>query len=427
MRNRRNKRTKSIPEILSSKNFIIIITILMIVIILLTSIIEYKKYQDRKILAKQKEQLTQQKEEIFTSLEKTIEDMKNSKTDTIASISAVGDILCNNDILKDSQKEGKYNFTHMFSEVEKYTKKSDISIGTFETNIIENAKYSGTGKYNSPIEFLKAIKNAGINILSVAHNHELDYGIEGLENTIKTIQEEGINVTGTNKNAQNSDEKFTGNIKEVNKIKIAFLSYTYGLSNKEELTEEEIKRANLYDEEKVKYDIEYAKNNSNFIIAIMHWGEVNNSNISQWQIDVRNHLIENGIDMILGSHPSVIEPMEIVKNKEGRNVLVAYSLGNYISSLKYQNADVELILNIQIYKKADEDKATLRKVDYTPIYVLDNGKSTENRFELTDMKKLAIDYADGDTSRIDRKTYNNIIQKLEWLNELINKERNENT
>ncbi len=65
--------------------------------------------------------------------------------------------------------------------------------------------------------------------------------------------------------------------------------------------------------------------------------------------------------MILGSHPSVVEPMKIVQNKEGRNVLIAYSLGNYISNLKYKNADVEIILNIEIVKEADSDKAILKK------------------------------------------------------------------
>ena len=103
--------------------------------------------------------------------------------------------------------------------------------------------------------------------------------------------------------------------------------------------------------------------------------------------------------MILGSHPSVVEPMEIIQTEEGKNVLVAYSLGNYISTLKYANADVELILNIQIAKSSDSDKAILQKVDYTPIYVLDNGTKAENRFELTDMKKLAQDYANENTSK----------------------------
>lgn len=152
----------------------------------------------------------------------------------------------------------------------------------------------------------------------------------------------------------------------------------------------------------------------------MHWGDVNSSEISEYQRNITAFLVKNGVDMILGSHPSVVEPMEIIQTEEGKNVLVAYSLGNYISTLKYANADVELILNIQIAKSSDSDKAVLQKVDYTPIYVLDNGTKAENRFELTDMKKLAQDYANGDTSRISRKTYDSIISKLEKLQSTVN-------
>ena len=335
-------------------------------------------------------------------------------------ISAVGDILCNEELLKDAKKDENYDFSHMFSEVAKYTKESDMAIGTFESNIVDGENYSGIGKYNSPNEFLKAIKNTGINILSVSHNHSLDYGVAGLNETVEKIHNEEISVTGIKNNTENENSIFTGNIKEINGVKIAVLSYTYGLSNESELTEEEKAYANLYEEEKVKYDIEYAKEKSNFIIVIMHWGEVNNSSISRWQIDIKNYLIDNGVDMILGSHPSIIEPMEVVKNSDGKNVLVAYSLGNYISSLTYSNADVELILNIQILKKSGEEKAVLRKVDYTPIYLLDNGKDAENRFELKDMKKLALDYLDGDTSKINRQKYNSIVQKIGWLNKVVN-------
>ena len=80
----------------------------------------------------------------------------------------------------------------------------------------------------------------------------------------------------------------------------------------------------------------------------MHWGDVNSSTITDYQNNITGFLVNNDVDMILGSHPSVVEPMKIIQNAEGKNILVAYSLGNYISSLKYENADVELILNIQI-------------------------------------------------------------------------------
>ena len=430
MRNRRNTRKRNVVlDTITNRNFIIIVSILLAVIIVAEGVIQIRKYQDRKLLAKQAEELEKQTGEIFTAIENNLTNPSSDDETTVitrtARISAVGDILCQMDMIDDAKIDDGYDFSHMFTGISKFVKNSDIAIGTLETNFVDG-KYSGVGKYNSPIEFLKAVKDSGIGLVSLAHNHVLDYGTQGLDTTISKIKEQNIEITGIKnkvdeektKEQENSD--FTGNIKEINGIKVAFLGYTYGLSNENEVTDEEKKSANIYSEELAQKDIEYAKQNSNYIIAIMHWGDVNSSEISEYQRNITAFLVENGVDMILGSHPSVVEPMEIIQTEEGKNVLVAYSLGNYISTLKYANADVELILNIQIAKSSDSDKAVLQKVDYTPIYVLDNGTKAENRFELTDMKKLAQDYANGDTSRISRKTYDSIISKLEKLQSTVN-------
>ena len=418
MRNRRNTRNKNkIKEILSNKNFWIISVILLAIIASSIGIISYRKYQDKIMFAQQKEELEKQTDKIFTSLEESATNPGNSQ-DTSAKISIVGDILCGKDMLEDAKVSDSYDFSNMFKDVLSYTQNADMAVGTLETNFT-NGEYLGTGKYNSPISFLSALKDTGIDMVSLAHNHELDYGANGYNDTIKAIRDNNLSITGIKNNIENNDSEFTGNIKSVRGIKVAFLAYTYGLSNESELTQEEKANANIYSEEQAKKDIDYAKKNSDYIIVIMHWGDVNNSNISQWQENVKNYLVDNGVDMILGSHPSVIEPMEVVTNKNGQNVLIAYSLGNYISSLKYDNADVELILNVQIIKRADDEKAYLKKVDYTPVFVVDNGKDSDNRFQLENMKDLAIDYANGNTEKITREVYDKLLNKLDWLNNLI--------
>ena len=438
MRNRRNTRKRNVVlDTITNRNFIIIVSILLAIIIVAEGVIQIRKYQDRKLLAKQAEELEKQTGEIFTAIENELTNPSTNGETTVrtktAKISAVGDILCQMDMIDDAKIDDEYDFSHMFTGISKFVKNSDIAIGTLETNFVDG-KYSGVGKYNSPIEFLKAVKDSGIGLVSLAHNHVLDYGTQGLETTISKIKEQNIEITGIKENLERTNEQdentldeekqenpdFTGNIKEINGIKVAFLGYTYGLSNENEVNEEEKKKANIYSEELAKKDIEYAKQSSNYIIAIMHWGDVNSSEISEYQRNITSFLVENGVDMILGAHPSVVEPMEMIQTEEGKNVLVAYSLGNYMSTLKYDDANVELILNIQISKSSDSDKAVLQKVDYKPIYVLDNGTKAENRFELTDMKKLAQDYANGDTSRISRKTYESIISKLEKLQNTVN-------
>lgn len=424
MRNRRNTRRKNIVlDTITNKNFIIIVSILLAIMIISIVIIQCRKYQDKIMLAQQAEELEKQTGEIFTSMEKDMNEATTASGEIVrtstARIAAVGDILCQMNMVEDAYSNGAYDFSSMFSNITKFVQNSDLAIGTLETNFIDG-KYSGVGKYNSPIEFLTAVKQSGIDLVSLAHNHELDYGIDGLNTTINKVQEQNISIIGISNNKENENKDFTGIIKEINGIKIAFIGYTYGLSNENELTEEEKLIANIYSEDLAKKDLEYAKENSNYIIAIMHWGDVNTSTISEYQNNITAFLVNNGVDMILGTHPAVVEPMKIIQNSEGKNILVAYSLGNYISTLNYDNADVELILNIQIAKTSDSDKAVLQKVDYTPIYVLDNGTKAENRFELTDMKQLAKDYANGDTSKISRQTYDKLIVKLEKLQNIVN-------
>lgn len=423
MRNRRNTRRRNVVvDTMTNKNFIIICVVLLTIIIISIGAIQIRKNQDRILIAKQAEELDKQTEEIFTAIENNLtnpaENTENTPRVSIVKIAAVGDILCQMDMINDAYSDGRYNFNNMFSNINKFVKNSDIAVGTLETNFTSN-NFSGAGKYNAPTEFLSAVKESGIDLVSLAHNHKFDYGIDGLNETIAKVKEQEMSVTGVANNSENENSEFTGIIKEIKGVKIAFLGYTYGLGKKQ-LTDEERTMANIYSEELAIKDIEYAKANSNYIIVIMHWGNVNNSRISQEQRDITGFLVNQGIDMILGSHPSVVEPMEIIQNAEGKNILVAYSLGNYISSFKYENADVELILNIQIAKSSDSDKAVLQKVDYTPIYVLDNGTKAENRFELTDMKELARNYANGDTSKINRRTYDSLIEKLNNLQNIVN-------
>ena len=135
--------------------------------------------------------------------------------------------------------------------------------------------------------------------------------------------------------------------------------------------------------------------------------------------NIAKYLIDNDVDLIIGSHPSVVQPMEVVQNEEGENVFVAYSIGTYISTLSAEEARTELVLNIELRKSGKDGKVTLNKVDYTPIYMLDNGENTANRFELIDMKSTATSYAGGNTNIITRETYEKLIKGLERLNKVL--------
>ena len=414
-RNRRNKRGSKIKitDYISLKTFIISTTVLIIIILACISIIRYRNMQEIEMLAKQREELDKQIEDIFTETERTIENSNSNKPDSIIRISAVGDILCGSEMLEDAhQKDGTYTFDYMFQNITSYIKKSDIVLGTMETNFTNN-EYSGYGNRNSPKEFGRAVKDSGINLVSISTNHSLDYGIDGLKTTKEYLKEIGFSTVGDRL------EEETVNIQTVKNAKIAFLSYTYGVENSSSKSKKDLESLNIFNKENAKKELEYAKENADYIFVIMHWGDDYATTVSKEQEEIADFLIKNGANVILGNHPAVIQPMEVRETENNGNAFIAYSLGNYISSINNENSKVELVLNIELRKRGEDGKVVLSKVDYTPIYALDNGQKAENRYELIDMKGIAKEYAGGNTSIIDKKTYNKLLDGLKLLKEVI--------
>lgn len=414
-RNRRNKRSsRSILEVMSSKTFITLTIILAIIIVICSVTIFYRNNKEKKILAEQRAELEKNIEAIFEETEKNIANSNNTVRDSIIRISAVGDILCENSILEDAYDKGtqNYDFTSMFKNMSTFFADSDITVGTMETNYTDN-KYSGYGQRNSPISFAEALKNIGIDLVSISTNHSLDYGIEGLQETKRALEGIGYDVVGDNLGESRVK------IKTIKNTKIAFLSYTYGFENQNSKTKEELDSANIYNSEIAKKDLEYAKENADYSIIIMHWGDAYSTKPNKEQQNIAKFLVENGADMILGNHASAVQKMEVMQSPEGKNVLVAYSLGNYISGETMDISKIELVLNIELRKSGETGEVVLSKVDYTPIYVLDRGTKVENRYELIDMKGTAKAYAEGNKKIVNKETYNKLVEGLKKLEGII--------
>lgn len=415
-RNRRHtRRIKSIKEVISNKIFLTIVGILLAVIIICIGINEYRRYQDRKLIAQQKEELEKQSQELFSQMSTSIAETNQSisESDSIIKMSAVGDILCSEAMLQDAynSETNTYDFSHMFGNVSGFIDDADIIMGTMETGIFE-------GTYSNrvaPLEFARAVKDSGVNLVTTSHNHSLDNGVDGLKETRDNLEDIGFDVVG--------DKMETANavlIKEVKNTKIAFLTYTCFMDNEEQRTEEELNCVNMYSEEQVKSDIEYAKENeAEYICVMIHWGDAISNTVSEEQKSIADFLIDNGVNLIIGAHPSVVQPMEVRQNAEGDNVFIAYSIGTYISTLSAEEARTELVLNIELRKSGKDGKVYLNKVDYTPIYMLDNGENAQDRFTLIDMKSTATTYDSGSTTTISRETYNKLVSGLNRLNDIL--------
>lgn len=446
-RNRRNKRNvKKFIETISNETFKKILIVVAIISACCITIIGIRNYNDNLKVAKQKELLDRQLDAIFE--DKSISTSKNKKSnlaneiennvqsneiengnsnvnesseqiqqnDISANIAIVGDILCGNEMLEDAKINGEYEFNYLFEEISKYLKESDIAIGTMETNFTD-ADYSGYLKCNSPYSFGQSVQNSGINLISTAHNHSLDYGVQGLLDTKKNLIQMGFEVVGT----KSSLEEKNYIVKNIQGIKIAFLAYTYGFSDGAILSTNAEQYVNKFSKEIAKQDLDGARQEAEYICVIMHWGEINNTGATKQQEEIADFLIENGANMIVGSHPAVVEPMQIKQNKEGENVFVSYSVGNYTSSLGYENSNLEMILNIQITKDESTGKVLLEKVTYIPVYMFDNGIKAEarQRFKLVDIKESAEKYLSGDDDSVSEKVYEKLMKGLEKLEQII--------
>lgn len=209
------------------------------------------------------------------------------KTST-ATILAAGDIMFHLPQIKSAYNKdtNSYDFTDVFKYVKPYINSSDISIANLETVTYGNEiGFSGFPRFNSPVETLYALKDAGFNILNTANNHALDRGLEGIINTINHINSYGMKNIGTYKEATEDIL-----VEDINGIKIAFLSYSYGFNGLESLlTEEELSyMVSRIDEDKIKEDIERAKSlNSDAVVVFIHWGNEYEREPSQYQIDLR--------------------------------------------------------------------------------------------------------------------------------------------
>lgn len=414
-RNRRNVRRLRIREYLNMKTFLIIVGILLLIIAICIGINAYKRYDNRRLLAEQKEEIEKQSQEIFSQINDSIAatNQNISQSDVIIKMSAVGDILCSEAMLEDAYNEelNTYDFSHMFNKVSGFIDNADIIMGTMETGITDG-EYSDK---NAPIEFARAVRNSGVNLVTIAHNHSLDNGVIGLQETKENLQQLGYDVIGDK--LENSNAVI---IKEVKNTKIAFLTYTCFLDNEDQKTEADKNCINMYSEEQVKSDIEYAKGEgAQYICVLIHWGDAISESVSEEQKNIADFLVNNDVDLIIGAHPSVVQPMEVRQNEDGENMFIAYSIGTYISTLNSEEARTELVLNIELRRSGTDGKVYLNKVDYTPIYVLDNGEGAQNRIELVDMKATVASYEGESTDAISKETYDELIRGLDRLNDIL--------
>lgn len=320
-----------------------------------------------------------------------------------------------------------YDFMNVFKNIKDYLKNGDITIGNLETTFAGSARgYTGYPTFNCPEVLGENLKSMGVDVLTTANNHCMDKGYKGLESTLNFLDEFGLSHTGT---AGSEEEQNTILVKDVNGVKIAFLSYTYG-TNGITIPSDKPYSVNLIDKELIKKHIAMAKEqNVDVICASMHWGVEYKLKQNKEQENLANFLFENGVDIILGSHPHVLEPMEkrtiTLEDGSTKDGFVIYSLGNFVSGQIYANTKSTVILDIQLTKKSD-GKISIDTVNYTPVYLYDSGANAKSRsrYTLIDIEKAIADYDNNQEGSVSKTLYNTLKSELSTITKTVGPEIN---
>ena len=338
------------------------------------------------------------------------------KEDTHITMSVIGDIMCHNTQYKDAYVSSKatYDFSYVFEDIKDYISSADIAIGNLETTFAGKQKgYSNYPTFNTPEQLATNLKDFGIDVLSTANNHSMDTKYDGLVSTINYLDEAGISHVGTNITKEDQD---TILVKDVNGIKIAFLAFTYG-TNGIPIPKDKSFCVNLMDKDFILEQINLAKQqHPDLICASMHWGVEYQTKQNSTQEDLANLLFTNGVDIILGSHPHVLQPMKkktiTLEDGSTKDCFVVYSLGNFMSGQVINNTRNSVILNMSFTKNGETGQTTIDSVSYVPIYMYKSSSKSIQRYRVLDIEKTLENYDDGTDTSIGPTVYSTLKSEL---------------
>jgi poly-gamma-glutamate synthesis protein (capsule biosynthesis protein) len=329
-------------------------------------------------------------------------------------IAAVGDVLTHESIVNSvgDARTGSYDFRPVFASVAPYLSGADYAVANLETRLAgPEAGYAGYPLFNSPDSLAYALKMAGVDLISTANNHALDMGWDGLARTLDRLDDLGLAHVGTNRSAE---ERATPVIVDIEGIDVAFLNYSEylnGLSPPEEHADHAV---NVLDADVVARDAALARMwGADVVIALLHYGDEYERQPNEAQIQVSKDILSRGVDVVLGSHPHVVQPIEHVFEYESWRLTdkyVAYSLGNFVSAQRERYRDSGLIAYVRIEKKGL--RVSVTGISYLPVYVQRSTAQTPVRYRVLPVLPWLEPVSDVPVSEADEQRMTGVWEEL---------------
>ena len=244
---------------------------------------------------------------------------------------------------------GRYDYKDCFSYVSHEIKRADLAVGNLEVPL-GGRPYTGYPAFSAPDEYLYAIRNAGFDVMLLSNNHCLDRGSRGLKRTVHMLDSLRMLHTGVFRDSLERVNRYPLLV-EKKGFRIVFLNYTYGTNG---VKANPPAKVNYIDKGQILKDVVKARlMRPDVIIACMHWGieyqllpRKQEKELARWMIDL-------GVDHVIGSHPHVVQPLEVVSDSiTPERHLIAYSLGNFISNMSAPNTDGGMVVKVVLKKVA---------------------------------------------------------------------------
>jgi len=285
-----------------------------------------------------------------------------SAQDTLT-LTFVGDVMMHQTQINSGKTPDGYLFDNCFTYISAHLSAADITIANLEVTLA-GAPYSGYPQFSAPDALAEALQRAGVDVLLTANNHSCDKGKTGVERTLQVLDSLQLLHTGTYYDSL-SRQKATPLLLAKNNFEVALLNYTYG-TNGIPIPAPTV--VNLIDTLQMLADIEQAKALQPDIIAVtLHWGDEYKLSPNKAQRDLAEFLSRNGVRLIIGAHPHVLQPIEVLHAADSTvETVVAYSLGNFISNMTAANTDIGALVNIRLVKH--NERVIIDHVGYTYVW-----------------------------------------------------------
>ncbi len=330
-----------------------------------------------------------------------------SNFDTLQLLFA-GDIMGHGPQIESAQviKDKQYNYYPCFEYIKPILQQADLAVANLELSLPGKPPYLGYPMFRSPDDLIPALRDAGFDLLLTANNHCNDAFRSGVQHAIHTLRENGFYQTGTFFNPEERDLFYPLMIYKKG-FKLAFLNYTFSTNKLRPVPPTVI---NGIDNNQIKKDLRLAKElNPDIIIVTMHWGKEYRLEESKEQNELAQKIFSWGADLIVGSHPHVVQPIKThhLMKEDGatKKVLVAYSLGNFISNQVKKNTEGGILLEVNILKEKVTKKVHIGEWSFLPIWrqqgtkkspyrvlpvvEFESGSKLLNKRELQSLKRFA--------------------------------------